>query len=303
MEILNVVQLSKLIDMNNPGKILNEVKKTFCYHYQAKYFQPVKSYFIQVKKIFEGKFRGYKKCNTYYHDLNHTLDTLIASIRILDGYNIKETPLPVGLAVNLLAASLFHDVGYIQEEWDNEGTGAKFTKYHVQRSVEFILKHMNRLKLKKEDTEVINRLIRCTGLAGELLLIKFQSAEEKIAGASLGTADLLGQMSDRSYLEKLLFLYYEFKEAEILGYNTEFDIIRNTIDFYELTKKKFEDPLMNMNKYTEIHFKKRYDINQDLYKETIERHINYIKRIIADSSTNFRNKLNRANWVEEYIYS
>ena len=104
-------------------------------------------------------------------------------------------------------------------------------------------------------------------------------------------------------MEKLLFLYYEFKEAEILGYNTEFDIIRNTIDFYELTKKKFEDPLMNMNKYTEIHFKKRYDINQDLYKETIERHINYIKRIIADSSTNFRNKLNRANWVEEYIYS
>ena len=31
-------------------------------------------------------------------------------------------------------------------------------------------------------------------------------------------ADLVGQMSDRAYLEKLLFLYYEFKEAGFPGY-------------------------------------------------------------------------------------
>lgn len=303
MEMLNTIQLSKLVDMSNPGKVLHAVKKIFCYHYPANHFNPVKSYFIQVKKIFDGKFKGYKKCNTYYHDLKHTLDTLLAVARILDGYNIKEKPIPVNLAINLLGASLFHDVGYIQEEWDNEGTGAKFTKYHIQRSVEFLIKHQDRLQLKKEDMEMINRFIRCTGFAGEILLIKFRSEEERIAGASLGTADLLGQMSDRTYLEKLLFLYYEFKEAEIEGYDTEFDVIKKTIDFYELTKEKFKKTLMNMNTYTEYHFKERHDIHYDLYGETIERHINYIKRIISDSSTNFRRKLNRANWVEEYIYS
>ncbi|MCW8966563.1 MAG: hypothetical protein OQK82_07755 [Candidatus Pacearchaeota archaeon] len=221
----------------------------------------------------------------------------------MDGYNIKEKSLPIKVAVNLFSAALLHDVGYIQEDWDNEGTGAKFTKYHVQRSVTFLLKNHIKLKLKKEDVEMANRFISCTGLAGEILLIKFLSPEEKIAGAVLGTADLLGQMSDRTYLEKLLFLYYEFKEAEIMGYNTEFDVIRKTIDFYELTKMKFQDPLMNMNKYVEYHFKERYDIHLDLYCETIEKHINFIKKIIADDSSNFRNKLNRASWVEEYVYS
>jgi Holliday junction resolvase len=303
MEMVNTIQLSKLVDMSNPGKVLNEVKKIFCYHYPAPLFNQVKSYFAQVKRIFNGKFKGYKKCNTYYHDLKHTLDTLLASARILDGYNIKEKPIPAPLAVNLLGASLFHDVGYIQEEWDNEGTGAKFTKYHIQRSIEFILKHQDKLQIKKEDVEMINRFIRCTGFASDMLLIKFRSEEEKITGAGLGTADLLGQMSDRTYLEKLLFLYYEFKEAEIEGYDTEFDVIKKTIDFYEVTKKKFKNVLMNMNTYTLYHFKERHDINHDLYQETIENHINYIKRIISDSSTNFRRKLNRANWVEEYIYS
>ena len=208
MEISNTIQLSELVDMNNPGKVLHEVKKIICYHYPAKYFNPVKTYFIQAKKIFDGKFQGYKKCNTYYHDFKHTLDTMLASARILDGYNIMEKPLPVNLAVNLLAASLFHDVGYIQEDWDNEGTGAKFTKYHIQGSIEFLLKNIDRLKMKKENVEMINRLIRSTGLSSDFLSIKFNSEEEKTAGAALGTADLLGQMSDRTYLEKLLFIYY-----------------------------------------------------------------------------------------------
>jgi hypothetical protein len=303
MEMLNTIQLSKLVDMSNPGKVLHEVKKIFCYHYSPQLFSRVKSHFHQVRKIFDGKFKGYKKCNTYYHDFKHTMDTLLASVRILDGYNIKETKLSGNLAVNLLAASLFHDVGYIQEEWDNEGTGAKFTKYHIQRSVEFILKHQEKLQINKEDAEMMNRFIRCTGFAGDMLLIKFRSEEEKITGAGLGAADLLGQMSDRTYLEKLLFLYYEFREAEIDGYETEYDVIKKTIDFYELTKKKFRNVLLNMNIYPVYHFKERYDSSHDLYQEAIDKHINYIKRIISDSSTNFRRKLNRANWVEEYIYS
>ncbi len=58
----------------------------------------------------------------------------------------------------------------------------------------------------------------------------------------LGSADLLGQMSDRAYLEKLLFLYKEFREAGIPGFNTEFDIIRKTVDFYEITVQRLRGP-------------------------------------------------------------
>ena len=236
-------QLANLVDTSNPGEILNFVKRIFKSHYTSARFNHIKKLFYMVKRLFNGKFPGYKKCNTYYHDFNHTLDTLLASIRIIDGYNLKnETKLDSRMVKNLVVAALFHDVGYIQEDWDQEGTGAKFTKYHIQRSTGFLIRHADFLKIEKEDLEQINDFIHCTGLASEMLSIHFKSEEEKNAGAILGTADLLGQMSDRTYLEKLLFLYYEFKEAGIAGYNTEFDIIRKTIDFYEMTKAKLEDP-------------------------------------------------------------
>jgi hypothetical protein len=70
-----------------------------------------------------------------------------------------------------------------------------------------------------------------------------------------------------------------------------------------MTKKNFESVLMNVYSYAAYHFEKRCNIKRNLYIEAIDRHIGYIRKIISDDTTNFRNKLNRANWVEEYIYS
>jgi len=114
-----------------------------------------------------------------------------------------------------------------------------------------------------------------------------------IAGTILATADLLGQMSDRAYLEKLLFLYYEFREAGIEGYNTEFDILRKTLDFYEITQTRLETTLKGSYLYAAVHFAVRKEINYNLYMEAIEHHMEYLKRILADESTNFRHKLKR----------
>ena len=55
--------------------------------------------------------------------------------------------------------------------------------------------------------------------------------ENEILGKMLGTADLLGQMSDRTYLEKLPFLYLEFKHAGIDGVGTELDFFDSTPGF------------------------------------------------------------------------
>ncbi|MBN1695919.1 MAG: hypothetical protein JW881_00275 [Spirochaetales bacterium] len=303
MEIKGTEQLSKLIDTSLPKNVLHAVKKIFFSHYRHGLFGKITATFKNIRRLFRGRYPGYRECNTFYHDLKHTLETFLATARLIDGYNIEKEKLPVNLVLLLLTSALYHDVGYIQEEWDNEGTGAKYTKVHIQRSISFLEKHNGKLKLTQEEIATVTRLIRCTGLSSEFNTIAFSSEEEKTAGAILGTADLLGQMSDRTYLEKLLFLYYEFKEAGIEGYNTEFDIIKKTIDFYTITKKNFETVLMNAYTYAASHFEKRFNIKRNLYIEAIDRHIGYIKKIIADDSTNFRNKLNRANWVEEYIYS
>ena len=46
-----------------------------------------------------------------------------------------------------------------------------------------------------------------------LAKIPFQSAEERIAGCALATADLLGQMAADDYVAKLSVLFEEFAEA------------------------------------------------------------------------------------------
>ena len=56
-------------------------------------------------------------------------------------------------------------------------------------------------------------MIHCTGVNTDLAAIPFRSEAERILGYALGTADLLGQMAARDYVEKLPALHIEFAEA------------------------------------------------------------------------------------------
>ena len=291
--------LSRILKDNNPNTIQNEIKKIYKNYYSGSGFKKVKRCIPQVTLLFNGKFKGYRECNTDYHDLTHTLDALLAAMRLVDGYNLKNKPLSEEMTNNLLIATLFHDTGYIQEDTDREGTGAKYTSNHVERSINFLNKNFLVFGITKENNDVIGRIIKCTGLSVDLDTISFKDPSERICGSILGTADLLGQMSARDYLEKLLFLYYEFKEANIPGFNTEFDILRKTIDFYEITNKRFSIALNNMFEYAQIHFNTRYNCDRNLYAEAINKNINYIHRIIEDESTNFRHKLKRGSWIDD----
>jgi hypothetical protein len=289
----NIIQLPKLVDAGNPKILLKEIKDIIKKNYGLKSFNNFSNTFELIVKLFNGQFRNYKKCNTEYHDINHTMDVLLATARLMDGYNIGRAKLPENLGINLLAAALFHDTGYIQEEDDEEGTGAKYTKNHEARSKIFLEKNQELFMIKKEDVVIIGRLIECTTLQPDIKNLDFESLEEKEAGFMLGSADLLGQMADRKYLEKLLFLYYEFKEAGINDYKTEYDIIRKTIDFYTFTKKRLSDTFTGVYNYSKFHFRERYNIDKDLYIEAIDRQIDYLKTIIDDDTTNFRAKLKR----------
>jgi hypothetical protein len=73
-------------------------------------------------------------------------------------------------------------------------------------------------------------------------------------GYALGTADLLGQMSDHRYIEKLPLLFLEFKEAynyegtqplvemKIQQFTSEKELIQNTPNFFTTwVRKRLED--------------------------------------------------------------
>lgn len=248
--------------------------------------------------LFEGRFPGYQACNTEYHDYNHTCDVFCATIRLYDGANSQGHTIDSDLLLDTCTAALLHDSGYIQETDDIKGTGAKYTKNHVTRSIVFMEKHKKTFNLLPANSLRIGKIISGTDLAIPFDTIPFDSDHERWVAELIASADLLGQMADRKYLEKLLFLYYEFREAGFPGYDTEFDILRKTLAFYEATKIRLFETLGNATRYARDHFSSRYGVKKNLYLESIQRQIDYLNGIIEDSSTNFRKKLKRLDLEE-----
>jgi hypothetical protein len=289
------IQLSQIVDTNNPDRIIEEVLRIFYHHYAEDAALRIRLAFSQVRSLFSGQFPGYRECLAEYHDFNHTMSVLLAASRLLDGYNIERVFLPEELAIQLLLATLLHDTGYIQEDWDTEGTGAKYSRQHEQRSIDFLKAHFGLFEIDEPEIESIVRLIQSTDLKVDFAGIPFSSEAEQDAGAILGSADILGQMADRAYLEKLLFLYREFREAGIPGYETEFELLRKTREFYSTVKGRLRDTYLHMFELAHHHFRERYEINQNLYVVAIDRHMEYLDRIIDDQSSNFRHKLKRGD--------
>jgi hypothetical protein len=288
-----VTQLSQLLDHSVPGAVINETERIFSLRYRAAEFCTIAGTYGIVTDLFRGALPGYRACNTEYHNLAHTLDVLMATSRLIDGYNLSHDALPDQLAVDLHLAALLHDTGYIQEAEDREGTGAKHTRTHVGRSVGFSLKQAALLKIEPERARLISKLISCTNIDPMSEQPVFTEQAQQEAGAILGTADLLGQMADRAYLEKLLFLYNELREAGFAEYKTEFDILEKTLGFYTAVRARLEGRLMRKYLCATPHFQVRFGIPRNLYMESVENQMQYLRSIIADDTTNFRKKLKR----------
>ncbi len=289
-------QVSRLTNLKNPEAVLVEIKRLFSYTYNPLSFKKVSSSYKLIYSLFMGDLPGYRKCNTEYHNIFHTLDAFLATARLIDGRALNGNPLEENRAVNLLIASLAHDSGYIQEDGDTEGTGAKYTKIHVERSIYFLSTNRSLFGLDNEDFIEVSKFIACTGLNSNCL--EELTGEQREAGSILGSADLLGQMSDRAYLEKLLFLYYEFNEAGMEGFDTEFDILRKTLAFYENTMKRLDETLLGTYHLARQHFRVRHGADENLYITAINNQIDYLKKIIEDETSNFRTKLKRLNFDE-----
>ncbi len=135
--------------------------------------------------------------------------------------------------------------------------------------------------------------MNCTGLSIDIKKITFSSANIEIMGKILGTADLLGQMADRLYLEKLIPLFHEFEEGKVPGFDSELDLLKKTTNFYNVTKARFENDLGNVIQYMADHFKERWNIERNIYNDAIEKNINYLKFILKTNEKNVSTCLRR----------
>jgi hypothetical protein len=164
---------------------------------------------------FTGQYDGYQPIDAKYHDFEHTLQGALCMARLLRGRHLaKTTPsLSERLFQLGMIAILFHDTGYLKQNEDIEGTGAKYTVIHVRRSADFAAMFLKGKHFLPEDIKAVQNMILCTGINAPLDRIPFKGEAEKITGFALGTADLLGQMAADDYVEKLPVLYSEFAEA------------------------------------------------------------------------------------------
>jgi hypothetical protein len=287
------MQVAQLVNMGSPDAVFEEVKYNFIQQYPVAAFIDVRIAYNDFCDLFEGRYAGYRACNTKFHDKIHTTDALLAISRLIDGYNLVKPHLPVHMVKLALIATILHDTGYIQSRQDRKGTGAKYTLNHVERSIDFMRKYFKERGFGRKDFEAAARMISCTGLSTDLAHVRFRGPGERILGYMLGTADLLGQMASRTYLERLIYLYREFREGHVKGYDSEFSLLRKTLDFYDSTKTRLARELKNVARYTRFHFRRRYRIDADLYTVAIERQIAYLTEILRFETPSYRDKLKR----------
>ncbi len=293
------VILSDLVNMEDPQNVLDEVKATLNMMIPEFDFEPIDTVYRDIIKLFSGKYPGYKKCNTEYHDLRHTMDTFLAMARLIHGAYVRGLVLNSKDVTMGLISALMHDTGYIQHIDDRIGTGGKYTLVHINRSIEFMKKYFTERGYSREDFRICRDALLCTGLHTKTNKIRFATKENKLMAKMLGTSDLLGQMADRTYLEKLLFLFLEMQEANIQDFDDEFDLLKKTLEFYELTKDRFADEMDGVNSFMRDHFKTRWNIDKDLYLEAVENQMKYLKSILENHAENYRSKLRRGGLVKK----
>lgn len=117
--------------------------------------------------------------------------------------------------------------------------------------------------------------------------------ETMLSAHILATADIVSQMADDIYLEKLPFLFLEFTEAGITDFISEYDLFMKTMGFYAFMRAKMEGRLSNVISYMVAHFRERHGVEQDFYSEAVQRNMDYLVTILEKHGEDYRNGLRR----------
>ncbi len=286
--------------LQEPAEIISEAKHLLSLIDSEANYKILEDAFGNTVKLFKGFLKGYQASKTKYHNLDHTLAVFLAAARLVHGTVVTGREIDTDIILLGLISALFHDVGLIQTEDDREGTGAKYTIGHEERSIEFMKDYLRAKDFYVDHLNDGAHIIGCTITDLSLTEIPFRSKELKLMGQIVGSADLLAQMADRLYLEKLLYLYKEFQEGKIPGFESEFDLLKKTESFYKnVSKKRLEKELGGATALMRAHFKNRRGVDRDFYQENIEKNIKYLTTVILKYEKNYRQMLRRAGIVAD----
>ncbi len=189
--------------------------------------------------------------NALYHNVEHTIFVTLVGQEILRGKHIREGRVSPRDWLHFIISLVCHDIGYVKGVCRQDripyrvyatgknnrtltlppgSTDASLTAYHVDRGKLFIEERFGGHQLI--DAEIIKKNIELTRFPVPL----DSDHQDTVHYPGLvRAADLIGQLSDPRYLEKIPALFYEFEETGVnkdLGYYHPDDVRQNYPKFY-----------------------------------------------------------------------
>ena len=292
-------EINSLFDNSNPEEVWPKAVEIIRRINPAYDFSIARITFDDIVRLFRGEYPGYRPIRTLYHDLHHTLDVFLCAVRLMHGVHISGTRLADSEMTMIMMAALMHDVGYAQLDGEETGTGAQYTHSHVNRGIEFMQRYVSDRHLLHMFAMPLEFIILCTDPALAISGIHFHDERTRLLGQIVSTADLTGQMADRTYLEKLLFLYLEFEEAHFGSYRNIHDLLCRTQRFYEATRQKLDGELGGIYAKLVFHFEDWFGVGNNYYLESIEKNITYLAKVTSLNEAKHLSMLKRGGIVEK----
>ncbi len=283
----NDFDVTDSVKTTDPDAVAAEVRRIYLSWYQEAGADSLHQPFENFAALYRGEHPDYHACDTGYHDMQHVLDVTLAMTRLLDGYQrVGREKLDERLFRLGIILALYHDVGYLRHRKDTRHRqGAEYTLTHVSRGGIYLRNYLPRIGMP-ELAPIAARLVHYTGFEIPVDKIRLPDPIFRILGNLLGTADILGQMSDRCYLEKCHErLYPELVAGGIavrdskngekqVVFESGADLVLKTPGFYQHAEYRLDNVLGSAHRYAEKHFDGR-----NLYVEAVENTINYARTL------------------------
>jgi hypothetical protein len=198
-----------------------------------------------------------------YHNVEHTIYVTLVGQEILWGKHIREGGVSCEDWLHCIISLLCHDIGFVKgvcrkdrpsERKYAKGidhlmitlpfgcTDASLNNYHVDRGKMFIQERFGSHKII--DANTIKKNIELTRFP----VPNDNDHQDTTEYPGLVRAgDLIGQLSDPRYLQKISALFYEFEETETnttLGYKNPGDLRKNYSNFYWKVVHRYIQPAL-----------------------------------------------------------
>ena len=290
--------LTDLLPENSADAILSESLRLFSDSFPGMNTDRIQHILTTTIGLFRGDYPGYRACSTGYHDLSHTIGVFLTMARMIHGAVQVGISIPEDRVLIAVTAALLHDVGYILRTDEGEGSGARYKAVHEQRSIDFLARKGSDLGYSESDIDTGRNLILCTCVTTDIDSIPFPDKASTFLGRLLAAADLLSQLSDPVYLEKLAYLYREDAESGVGQFKDELDVLRKAVGFCDFFYRRLDSLLPESDNILRAHFSARWNTNANLYFESIDRQKNYLLRILQPASDP-RQHIRRRGTVEK----